>query len=109
MRELDEVVQSRNRTHKAAHEARLMPAALQTSELVNVVGTLGAGNKWKPVRPAQYFEAWTGSKAGPAITSESLQRIERELEAGIMAREAKVIARRAVQSSETQKGSDAQG
>lgn len=107
------MIRSRNRIQRAEYEAQnemhLATAARVTAELVNVVGALGAGKKWKPVRPAQYFEAWTGSK-GAQPTADEVRKAEAEIERQIQERESVVLARRRAKAlAETQPESDAQG
>lgn len=59
------------------------------------------------MRPAQYFEAWTGS-GGSSISAEDVRRAEAEIERQINEREAVVLARRRAKAlAETQTENDA--
>jgi hypothetical protein len=107
MRELQQRIASASRRAKADHEGRLVATALQTAELVNVVGSLGAGSKWRPVKPIQYFEAWTGGRADkPVLTAEEHRAKMARITGEIKAREAR---KRAKREAETRTGNDAQG
>lgn len=104
MRELKQRIEASGRRRRAEHEARLAVAALQTAELVNIVGALGAGKGWKPVRPLAYFEAWTGAEK-PADALDDIRRRMAEADAAETARN----ARRAIRDAGTQQQSDPQG
>lgn len=95
MRELGQRLAAYGRRQRTEHEGRLFVAALQTAELVNVVGALGAGEKWKPITPRRYFDAWTGgSQDAPQTADEVAERIAR-VEAGIREREQRRRAQKA--------------
>ena len=104
MRELLDVLQAHRRRQKADHEARAMIAALQTAELVNVVGALGAGKKWRPIKPLSYFDAWTGNtrtRANDTLTAKEHRAKMEAIQAGIKAREARKRAKQGQSGSKT--------
>lgn len=100
MRELQQRIACAARRAKADHEMRLVVAALQTAELVNVVGSLGAGSKWRPVSPKSYFEAWSGqSSDAPAMTADEYRAKMAVVEAQVKARYEKRRAKRIAETS----------
>lgn len=78
LRELADVIHSRNRTRRAEAEmqnhAHLAIAARVTSELVNIVGTLGAGRDWKNITAKRYYDAWTSETSPPEDARDRIER-----------------------------------
>lgn len=62
LREFERVARIHHERERIDQERSLAGLALQTAELVNIVGAMGAGQKWKAVTAKQYFDAWTGAK-----------------------------------------------
>lgn len=75
LREFERVARIFHERERLEQERGLAGLALQTAELVNIVGAMGAGQKWKAVTAKQYFDAWTG--ASTIDLDEQRRRLER--------------------------------